>query len=124
MVEREPEPPRSLNPKADRDLEKIPNRVWPLHPCHARPNIGIACRARKLQRDPSVSWEMVFRNVAAPVKVEVHSCRGLIEGLTERQTSKRLTLSHHTVHNHVREIYSILNVHSRGELLALLLKPS
>jgi DNA-binding CsgD family transcriptional regulator len=46
----------------------------------------------------------------------------LVEGLTELQTSKRLTLSPHTVHNHVREIYSILNVHSRAELLALLLK--
>ena len=46
----------------------------------------------------------------------------LVEGLTERQTSKQLSLSRHTVHNHVREIYTILNVHSRAELLALLLK--
>jgi pSer/pThr/pTyr-binding forkhead associated (FHA) protein len=46
----------------------------------------------------------------------------LVEGLTERQTSERLCLSPHTVHNHTREIYSILGVHSRAEVLALLLK--
>jgi len=46
----------------------------------------------------------------------------LVEGLSERQTSEKLNLSQHTVHNHIREIYSILNVHSRAELLAMLLK--
>ncbi len=66
---------------------------------------------------------LIPENVAARLSraqncVLVH----LVEGLTERQTSERLALSFHTVHNHVREIYSILNVHSRAELLALLLK--
>lgn len=46
----------------------------------------------------------------------------LVDGLTEKQTAERLTVSRHTVHTHVREIYRILKVHSRAELLALLLK--
>lgn len=46
----------------------------------------------------------------------------LVEGLTERQTSAKLALSQHTVHAHVRDIYKLLDVHSRAELLALLLK--
>ena len=46
----------------------------------------------------------------------------LLDGLSEKDTAEALKISPHTVHNHVRDIYSILNVHSRGELLALLLK--
>ena len=45
----------------------------------------------------------------------------LLNGLSEKDAAKDLKLSPHTVHNHVRDIYSILNVHSRAELLALLL---
>ncbi len=46
----------------------------------------------------------------------------LLDGLSEKETAEKLNLSPHTVHNHVRDIYSTLNVHSRAELLALLLK--
>jgi DNA-binding CsgD family transcriptional regulator len=46
----------------------------------------------------------------------------LVDGLTEKETAERLKISPHTVHNHVREIYSTLAVHSRAELLALILK--
>jgi DNA-binding CsgD family transcriptional regulator len=46
----------------------------------------------------------------------------LLDGLSEKDAAERLTISPHTVHNHVRDIYSILNVHTRAELLALLLK--
>jgi pSer/pThr/pTyr-binding forkhead associated (FHA) protein len=46
----------------------------------------------------------------------------LLEGLSEKEAAEKLNLSPHTVHNHVRDIYSTLNVHSRAELLALLLK--
>ncbi len=46
----------------------------------------------------------------------------LLNGLSEKDAARSLKLSPHTIHNHVRDIYSILNVHSRAELLALLLK--
>jgi DNA-binding CsgD family transcriptional regulator len=48
----------------------------------------------------------------------------LLDGLSEKDTAEALKISPHTVHNHVRDIYSILNVHTRAELLALLLKRS
>jgi DNA-binding CsgD family transcriptional regulator len=42
----------------------------------------------------------------------------VLEGLVEKQIATRLKISRHTAHNHVRNIYRALNVHSRGELLA------
>lgn len=55
---------------------------------------------------------------AAQRRVLIH----LIEGLSEKDTADRLAISPHTVHNHVRDIYCILKVHSRAELLSLFLK--
>ncbi len=46
----------------------------------------------------------------------------LVDGLSEKDTADKLKISPHTVHNHVREIYATLNVHSRAELMALILK--
>jgi pSer/pThr/pTyr-binding forkhead associated (FHA) protein len=48
--------------------------------------------------------------------------RHLLDGLSEKETAERLLISPHTVHNHVRDIYAVFGVHSRAELLALLLK--
>ena len=45
----------------------------------------------------------------------------LLTGLSEKEVAKILRISHHTVHNHVREIYSRLDVNSRAELMAKLL---
>jgi len=42
----------------------------------------------------------------------------ILFGLTEKQIAGRLTLSQHTVHNHIRQIYRISGVRSRAELLA------
>jgi pSer/pThr/pTyr-binding forkhead associated (FHA) protein len=42
----------------------------------------------------------------------------LLEGLSEKQVAARLTISPHTVHNHVRKIYVAARVGSRPELLA------
>lgn len=42
-------------------------------------------------------------------------------GLVEKQIARRLNISRHTAHNHLRSIYRSLGVHSRGELLARLL---
>lgn len=41
-----------------------------------------------------------------------------LTGLVEKQIARRLNISRHTAHNHLRNIYRILDVHSRGELLA------
>jgi DNA-binding CsgD family transcriptional regulator len=46
----------------------------------------------------------------------------LLEGLAEKKIAGRLHLSLHTVHNHIQAIYRIVNVHSRAEFLADLLR--
>ncbi|MES2792535.1 MAG: LuxR C-terminal-related transcriptional regulator [Planctomycetota bacterium] len=45
----------------------------------------------------------------------------LIKGLKEDAVAARLHLSAHTVHTHTREIYRIVGVHSRAELLSRLI---
>jgi DNA-binding CsgD family transcriptional regulator len=44
---------------------------------------------------------------------------GLLEGLSEKQLAGRLAISKHTVHSYVTRLYSIYEVNSRCELLAL-----
>ena len=46
----------------------------------------------------------------------------LLTGLAEKSIARRLHLSQHTVHNHVRTIFRIYGVHARAELFALLLE--
>jgi pSer/pThr/pTyr-binding forkhead associated (FHA) protein len=48
----------------------------------------------------------------------------LLRGAAEKEVAVKLTLSQHTVHNHVKEIYKRLNVSSRAELLALFVSES
>ncbi|HEV3021549.1 MAG TPA: FHA domain-containing protein [Pirellulales bacterium] len=43
-----------------------------------------------------------------------------LDGLAEKQIAKRLSVSQHTVHNHLREIYRAFDVHSRLELVVRL----
>jgi DNA-binding CsgD family transcriptional regulator len=45
----------------------------------------------------------------------------VLEGLAEKQIARQLGISQHTVHNHLREIYRIFDVHTRSELLVRLL---
>jgi pSer/pThr/pTyr-binding forkhead associated (FHA) protein len=47
----------------------------------------------------------------------------LLEGLSEKQVAVKLQLSRHTVHAHVRDIYRLLRVRSRSELLARFVRP-
>jgi pSer/pThr/pTyr-binding forkhead associated (FHA) protein len=47
----------------------------------------------------------------------------LLAGLSEKQVAVNLKLSRHTVHAHVRDIYRLLGVRSRSELLARFLRP-
>jgi pSer/pThr/pTyr-binding forkhead associated (FHA) protein len=56
------------------------------------------------------------RSVLTRAQMKVLGC--LLEGMIEKEVGVKLGISHHTVHNHVREIYSHLNVRSRGELMA------
>jgi DNA-binding CsgD family transcriptional regulator len=46
----------------------------------------------------------------------------LIEGMAEKQIGRRLHISQHTVHCHVRAIYQVFEVHSKSELLAQVLR--
>ena len=46
----------------------------------------------------------------------------LLDGETEAMIAAKLRLSVHTVHSHVKAIYTLFNVHSRAELLARLIK--
>ena len=48
----------------------------------------------------------------------------LLHGLSERDVAGRLNVSPHTIHNHTREIYRIVGVHSRPELLTRFLPSS
>jgi DNA-binding CsgD family transcriptional regulator len=43
-----------------------------------------------------------------------------LDGLAEKQIARRLSISQHTAHNHLREIYRTFGVHSRIELVARL----
>lgn len=46
----------------------------------------------------------------------------LVRGLPEKEIATVLEISQHTVHNHIRDIYKVLNVHSRGALTALIIE--
>jgi DNA-binding NarL/FixJ family response regulator len=54
----------------------------------------------------------------SPPQVEV--LRLIVEGMTEDEVAIKTGRSYHTVHNHVRAIYRVYNVHSRGELMSRL----
>jgi pSer/pThr/pTyr-binding forkhead associated (FHA) protein len=45
----------------------------------------------------------------------------LVRGDAEKEIAATVKLSPHTIHNHVKAIYKAYDVHSRGELLAVLL---
>lgn len=43
----------------------------------------------------------------------------MLDGHSEKEIARRLHLSPHTVHNHIRRIYDVLQISSRAELLRL-----
>src|SRR5258705_13889439 len=47
----------------------------------------------------------------------------LLHGLAEKQIAKELSISVHTVHVYVKQLYKTFRVNSRGELLSLWLRP-
>lgn len=48
--------------------------------------------------------------------------RLLAQGLTEADVAALLSLSEHTIHEHVRHIYERLGCQRRGKLIALVLR--
>jgi DNA-binding CsgD family transcriptional regulator len=70
------------------------------------------------QERPAIPQSVVERLSEAQNRVLAH----LVDGLSEKDTARALSISPHTVHNHVRDIYNVLGVHTRAELLLMLLK--
>lgn len=56
----------------------------------------------------------------SPAQQRVLHC--LLNGLSEKEAARALGISHHTVHNHVKDIYALAGVSSRAELMAKLLR--
>lgn len=48
--------------------------------------------------------------------------RRLAQGLNEAEVAALLSLSEHTIHEHVRHIYERLGCHRRGKLIELVLR--
>lgn len=48
----------------------------------------------------------------------------LLQGLSEKMVASALSNSRQTIHSHVKEIYRLLDVHSRPELMALFISPT
>jgi pSer/pThr/pTyr-binding forkhead associated (FHA) protein len=75
-----------------------------------------------------VSTRRIIREDGPPTHLlspaEMRVLQVLLDGdeMTEKEAAARLNLSVHTVHNHVRAIYRILNVTSRPALLKRLLR--
>jgi len=49
---------------------------------------------------------------------------GLLAGESEKQIARKLGISYHTTHDHVRKLYQAFSVNSRGELLARFVRRS
>lgn len=62
-----------------------------------------------------------MRSQLTPAQMRVMSY--VVVGHSEKEIGRRLTLSVHTVHNHIRAIYNQLKVQSRAELLSLFIAP-
>lgn len=63
-----------------------------------------------------------LRSLLTPAQLRVMTC--ILAGHSEKETGRKLGISHHTVHNHIREIYSQMKVQSRAELLSLFIPPN
>ena len=78
----------------DGNLEKVANRMRPLHPSDARAQVrvligsGASLLPRRalgqIQRDPSVSRQMVFGGVPASLQIERERDGAFFEGLAQK----------------------------------------
>src|SRR5262249_4412837 len=74
--------------------------------------------AESIAKPLAVSPEQTAQTLADLSKAQFRVYQLLLGGLSYKQIAGRLALSHHTVHNHIRAIYRLLGVRSRGELFA------
>jgi pSer/pThr/pTyr-binding forkhead associated (FHA) protein len=74
---------------------------------------------RRIRREPVLNLPLAN---LTPVQREVFDL--VVAGCDENAIAERLGRSFHTVHHHVQAIYRKMGVHSRNELLALVLSSS
>ncbi|MBI3408650.1 MAG: FHA domain-containing protein [Planctomycetes bacterium] len=74
--------------------------------------------AESVEKPLAASPEQTVQSLAALSKAQFRVYQLLLGGLSYKQIAARLALSQHTVHNHIRAIYRLLNVRSRSELFA------
>jgi len=72
--------------------------------------------------DEEESGERMIDNLLYAMKMrfsqaETRVFRLLALGESEKEMAKELSLSHHTIHNHIKAIYKTLGIHSRAQLL-------
>lgn len=73
-------------------------------------------------RDPHPQRGQIdLRTTLSPRQTDV--LNWLIKGLLEKEVALKLGISRETVHNHVRAIYAVYDVHSRVELLLKVIPP-
>lgn len=73
------------------------------------------------QGNPALELDEL-RSLLTPAQLRVMTC--ILAGHSEKETGRKLGISHHTVHNHIREIYCQMKVQSRAELLSLFIPPN
>jgi DNA-binding CsgD family transcriptional regulator len=71
-----------------------------------------------LSKSPDALHKMLAS--LSPGQIQVATL--LLRGLGEKEVAEHLCLSRHTVHTHVKQIYKVLDVQSRSQLLAKYLK--
>lgn len=68
---------------------------------------------------PPVKFPLIPATPLPHISPRLKQClHGLLQGDSEKQIARKLGISRHTVHIHVRKLYVVMNVSSRGELLA------
>jgi DNA-binding CsgD family transcriptional regulator len=84
--------------------------------------------AREADPDPDTDGQMSEkrqlprRDVSSLTGAQREVFHLLVQGLPEKAIARWLGVSVHTAHNHVGAIYRALGVHSRGEMMALVLR--
>lgn len=69
---------------------------------------------------PTMVASHTLANIRAPLTVSQRQVlKRLLQGLSEKEVAASLSISRQTVHTHVKDIYRLMNVHSRPELMAL-----
>jgi DNA-binding NarL/FixJ family response regulator len=79
---------------------------------------------------PSIARKVLFNFQQQPGKPEYISLsekekevlKHLVEGLSYKMIADKISLSFHTIHSHIKNIYEKLHVNSKGEAVAKALK--